>query len=291
MSLNALRKEQRIKVGTSEFRLLQKLPERRWRLQNCATGEWSALSEDDLLDGFTQGDVSFRVDEQPRADGLPAKVARDLSAYPPELVALAKNREQYLKEIDRQQPIAVTRTNMEPLIRLVSERIKDDTPPGWLTVWRDYRKWIASGRDVRAIVLDADRGKSGARSLPDTQTISDRVIDELYMTAERKRVPEVRLEIIRRLSDTNKFRPETEQLPIPSRRTIYREIHRRSPYEIMAARYGKRRAEMEFRVSAAGPETSRDSSAGNHGSHSRRHHHRGRRQHVAAGTADDHVGS
>ena len=132
-------------------------------LQNCATGEWSALSEDDLLDGFTQGDVSFRVDEQPRADGLPAKVARDLSAYPPELVALAKNREQYLKEIDRQQPIAVTRTNMEPLIRLVSERIKDDTPPGWLTVWRDYRKWIASGRDVRAIVLRyADRGKSGA---------------------------------------------------------------------------------------------------------------------------------
>ena len=83
--------------------------------------------------------------------------------YPPELVALARTREQYLKEIDRQQPIAITRTSMEPLIRLVSERIKDDKPPGWLTVWRDYRKWIASGRDVRAIILrHADRGKSGA---------------------------------------------------------------------------------------------------------------------------------
>ena len=91
MSLSTLRKGQRIKVGTSEFLILQKLPDSRWQLQNCATGEWSALSEDDLLDGFAQGDVSFIVDAQARADGLPAKVARDLSAYPPELVALAKN--------------------------------------------------------------------------------------------------------------------------------------------------------------------------------------------------------
>jgi putative transposase len=77
------------------------------------------------------------------------------------------------------------------------------------------------------------------------------------MTAERKRVPEVHLEIVRRLSDANKFRPEAERLPIPSRSTIYRETKRMPPYEVMVARYGKRRAEIEFRVSGAGPETSR----------------------------------
>jgi putative transposase len=258
MSLSTLKKGQRIKVRTIEFLILQKLPDSRWQLQNCASGEWSALSEDDLLDGFALGEVSFIVDAQARADGLPAKVARDLSAHPPELVALARTREQYLKEIDRQQPIAITRTSMEPLIQSVSERIKDDKPPGWLTVWRDYRKWIASGRDVRAIVLrHADRGKSGARSLPATHIVSDQVIDELYMTPERKRVPEVHLEIVRRLSDANQLRREGDRLPIPSQRTIYREIARRPPYELMAARYGKRRAEMEFRVSATGPETTR----------------------------------
>ena len=71
MSLSTLKKGQRIKVGTSEFLILQKLPDSRWQLQNCATGEWSALSGDDLLDGFAQGDVSFIVDAQARADGLP----------------------------------------------------------------------------------------------------------------------------------------------------------------------------------------------------------------------------
>jgi putative transposase len=67
----------------------------------------------------------------------------------------------------------------------------------------------------------------------------------------------VHLEIVRQLTEANQFRAEGDRLPIPSQRTIYREIARRSPYEIMAARYGKRRAEMEFRVSVTGPETSR----------------------------------
>ena len=45
------------------------------------------------------------------ASRLPEKLTRDLSAYPPDLVDLARNRIQYLKEIDRQQPISITRDN------------------------------------------------------------------------------------------------------------------------------------------------------------------------------------
>ena len=93
--------------------------------------------------------------------------------------------------------------------------------------------------------------------VPQAKAISDQAIKELYLTTERKRVPEVHLEIVRRLTDANKFRPENDQLPIPSRSTIYREIARLSPYEVMVARYGKRRAEMEFRVSTSGPVTTR----------------------------------
>jgi putative transposase len=87
--------------------------------------------------------------------------------------------------------------------------------------------------------------------------VSDQVIDELYMTTERKRVPEVHLEIVRRVTDANKFRLPSDQVPAPSRSTIYREIGRLSPYEVMVARYGKRRADMEFRVSTSGPITTR----------------------------------
>ena len=260
MSLCAFRKGHRVRIGVSEFLILQRLPDRNWQLQNTATGEWCTYAEHDLLDRFANHELSFipRIVGGGIANKLADKLTRDISSYPPELVTLAKARLEYLKEIDRRQPIAITQRTIEPLVRSVSEQVGDSKAPGWRTVCRDYRKWLAAGRDIRAVIFRyGDRGKRGARLPSEAKTISDQVIDELYMAAERKRVPEVHSEILRRLTDANKFRPAPDRLPIPSLRTIYREISRRSPYEVMAARYGKRRAEMEFRASTRGPETSR----------------------------------
>jgi len=213
-----------------------------------------------LLDRFTRNEVVFdrSAEDQPSGNNRSsAQLDHDLSTYPLELVAIAQDRAQYLKEIDRLQPIAITSKTMEPLIQSVSERIHDAKPPGWRTLARDYGKWLRAGRDIRAVISrHSDKGSRGPRMVPEVKPAANEVIDELYMTEERKRVPEVHLEIVRRLADANRFRPENASLPIPSRRTIYREIERRSPYELMVARYGKRRAEMEFRVSGSGPETS-----------------------------------
>ena len=229
-----------------------------WRFRNTETGEWCTFPEDDLLDRFARNQLTFLTNADDCNAFTPANIAapldRDLVSYPAELVALAQRRVQYLKEIERHQPIGITSANMEPLIQRVSERIGDTRPSGWRTVSRDYRKWLNANRDIRAIMLrHSDRGARGPRMHPEVTCISDEVIEELYMTPERKRVPEVHLEIVRRLADINQFRP-TDPLPIPSRRTIYREIARRSPYEVMVARYGKHRAEMEFRISGAGPQ-------------------------------------
>jgi putative transposase len=261
MSLHGLRTGQHVTIGAAKLQIMRRLPNARWQLQNIATGELCTFDENDFLDDFSRNELSFvvTVDECDRSmSRLAEKLNRDLSLYPSNLVELARTRIQYLKEIDRQQPISIAQATIEALTRAVAKRINDSKPPSWRTVCRDYHKWVAAGRDIRAIILrHADKGTSGSRMLPEVKNISDQVIGELYMTAERKRVPEVYLEIVHRLSDANKFRPEVERLPIPSRSTIYREIERKSPYEVMVARYGKRRAEMEFRVSGAGPETSR----------------------------------
>jgi putative transposase len=240
---------------------MQRLPEDRWQLQNSITGEWCTFKEADLLDRFTRNELSFVVKlggRSPIAGRLAEKLNCDLSSYAPELIAVAAKRVQYLKEIDRRQPISMAPRSIQPLVQMVSSALSDSNPPSIRTICRDYRKWLSAGRDIRAIVFRySDRGKHGTRMLPEAKAISDQVVDELYMTAERKRVPEVHLEIVRRLEETNEFRYGTDRLEIPSRRTIYREIARRSPYEVMVARYGKRRAEMAFRVSGIGPHTSR----------------------------------
>jgi putative transposase len=261
MSLNALRRGNHVKIGAARFLIQQKLGDNNWQLQNTATGEWCRFTEDELLDQFSRNELVFDRDAEDHASSIrhsSAGLDRALSTYPAELVVMAQNRVQYLKEIDRLQPIAITSKTMEPLIRSVSERIKDTKPPGWRTLARGYTRWLRGGRDIRAVILrHSDKGSRGPRLIPEVKAATDEVIDELYMTEERKCVPEVHLEIVRRLADSNRFRPADASLPIPSRRTIYREIERRPPYELMVARYGKRRAEMEFRVSGSGPETSR----------------------------------
>jgi hypothetical protein len=192
MSLHALRTGHHVRIGATVFLIVRRLPEGAWQLQNTATGEWRTFDENSLLDQFATNDLSFvaPVDEGASSTSkLSEKLNRDLSVYASELVDLAKNRLQYLKEIDRQQPISITRATIEPITRAVADRIKDNKPPGWRTVCRNYQKWLAAGRDIRAIILrHADRGKPGTRLAPEVKAISDQVIQELYMTAERKRV-------------------------------------------------------------------------------------------------------
>jgi len=262
MPLSGLRPGCGLRIGTAKFCVRKKVGEGQWQLENVDTGEWCTFAEQDLLDRFTRHELTFEGNSDCQQasviDKAAANLARDLASYAPDLIHLAQMRVQYLKAIDRRQPMAITRKSMEPLIRSVAEEVNDVKPPGWRTLARDYNRWRNAGRDIRSIISRfSDRGRRGSRMHPEIQAISEQVIQELYMTAERKRIPEVHLEIVRRVSDQNKFRPENERLPIPSQRTIYREIARKPPYEVMAARYGKRRAEMEFRTSGAGPETIR----------------------------------
>src|SRR5258708_18800177 len=169
MSLYGLRRGNRVKIGASEFLIIQRLPEDRWQLQNSITGEWSTFTEADLLDRFTRNELSFVVKFDgcsPIAGRLAGKLNRDLSSYAPELIALATKRVQYLKEIDRRQPISMAPQSIQTLILMVSSALSDSNPPSVRTICRDYRKWLSAGRDIRAVLFRySDRGKHGTRML------------------------------------------------------------------------------------------------------------------------------
>src|SRR2546426_9939518 len=168
MPLNGLRPGCCLRIGAAKFFIRKKLNEVQWQLQNATTGEWCTFAEQDLLDQFTRNELMFDSSaDNPQTsanDKAAASLARDLSSYPSDLIHSAQMRAQYLKEIDRRQPIAITRKTMETLIRSVSERAKDTKPPSWRTLARDYSKWRNAGRDIRSIISRfCDRGPRGAR--------------------------------------------------------------------------------------------------------------------------------
>jgi len=255
MSLNALQKRAVVLIRSAQFAIQKKLDPERWQLENAVTGEWCVFTEHDLLDLFARNELVFVNNDTKQGNG---SEARSLTGYSPDLIAAAQTRVQYLKEIDRHQPTPLTGKALESLTSAIAQRIGDARPPSSRTLSRVYRKWLAAGRDIRAIVSrHADRGGRGSHMQPEVRAVTDSVVQELYMTLERKRVPEVHLEIVRRLADANRLRAPTDQLSLPSRRTIYREVACLPVFEVMAARYGKRQAEMKFRTSGAGPEAVR----------------------------------
>ena len=95
-------------MGPARFRILKKLNGISWQLENTATGEWCKFAEEDLLDRFARHELMFDGSiENRQADNGASHLDRSLSGYPPELVAVVQTRVRYLKEIDRQQPIAI----------------------------------------------------------------------------------------------------------------------------------------------------------------------------------------
>ena len=154
-------------MGENEFVTLQRLPEAQWQIQNTATGEWCTFQEADLLDRFAHSELSFvvRVDESGLlADRLAINLARDLSFYLSELVAFARNRVHYLKQLDARQPIEMTPRVLRPLIQELTKEIADPKPPGWRTLCREYRKWLATGRDIRGRHLAVFRARQARQS-------------------------------------------------------------------------------------------------------------------------------
>ena len=253
--------KQGVVINGIGFTVLRKLPNRTWQLENHTTGELRISTENELLAFFSKGELTFTISHSNSHSSdqiLAERLNRDLSVYPPQLIARAQLRLAYLRAVDAAQPIPITPATVSPIIRTVAHRIEDPHPPSFSTFYRDYRKWLAVERDIRATIPNyAGRGAHGSRWPAEVAAVMEDSINDVYMTAERRRMSDVHAEILRRLSSVNKLRCSSDKLPIPSRRTIEREIGRQPVYERVKARYGKRSAEMDFRVTMAGPRTSR----------------------------------
>jgi putative transposase len=240
---------------------LRKLPNLNWQLENLSTGELRNSPEAELLALFSKGDLTFSTLEcaSDLTDRkLANKLNRDLSTYSPEIIAHAQQRLHYLKAIEQAQPISMTPSMVCPLIATVAKHIGDPHPPSFSTVYRNYRNWIATAKDIRAAIPNhLARGNRTKRWPQEVSATIDTSIQNIYMTPERRRMSDVHAEVHRQLARENQFRATADKLPIPSQRSICREIGRQSTYELVKARYGKRRAELDFRVAMAGPRTSR----------------------------------
>jgi len=190
----------------------------------------------------------------------------------------AKRRFAYVEALESSGLTLFSKRAVKPLIEKIHAEIGDSKkPPFWKTLCYRWRAdWIRSGKDLRVLLPRYDKrgntaprfahGRKGkgekfdeaeAERAREVEEIVAKVIDDVYMNMQRNTVAEVYVELKDRIADGNKYRDADDQLPLPSRNSVYAVINAMSQYEKDKARYGADYADREHGSNRPGPTLTR----------------------------------
>jgi hypothetical protein len=168
-------KDYRLRIGMRfvqqgrEFIIEGPLPDDQLKIKDTFTDVCSARTTADLLEDLFAGRLELI------GAGNEGKVLRDALAQSQvsDLTLLndsdplkveALRRLQYVQAVFDERPSVRTQETLSPIIKRISEQIKDENPPSWTTLKRWSRIYERSGEDVRALVpaIKARGKRSGA---------------------------------------------------------------------------------------------------------------------------------
>lgn len=239
-------------IDSQTFKIVRMLEDDQVQLENLNEGTLVRTSIEELLKGYTAKKISFieKLSES-QAPGL--LLSRSISTFAEPVQASAIRKKKYLDFILGMGSFVSTKNILEKQISEFARSINDVNPPSSISVYRWHRELFRHDGDYRALIDRHDRkGGSGSRLHPDTRTVVQEVIDEIYLSEQRNSGETVFYEIIHRITKLNEFRDKSEQLRLPSKSTINRAIASLDHYEKAAARFGGRYAQMKYRTSGEG---------------------------------------
>ena len=142
-----------------------------------------------------------------------------------------------------------SRKQMEPAINDVWQRVKQPSePPGWVSVYRWKARFLQSKNDIRALVDNSSsKGNRTSRFSSVVTSLCQEAISVKYLRRERNTIQQTLEDAMLRIMKENELRPESDKLPMPTRRFIARLIADIPEFEKYSARYGPDAARKMFR--------------------------------------------
>ena len=140
------------------------------------------------------------------------------------------------------------------MIYSVSLGIRDEKAPSWRTLCRWLKCFFESGNSIRGLVPSHQaKGNKTAKIDPRIEPYIERAIVE-YKKAENPSVSAVYRDLESWIHFDNSL-TDNKKLEVPSLVTLTKRIQESAPYEIYAARNGKRAARVEFKLNQSAPKT------------------------------------
>ncbi len=255
----------RIGVGTivvlddRRFEVRRRLANGVLQLECTETGEFRNISDAELARAIHGQTARLFVEtgDQRLDEEIRKRLSIDLSALPEAVQKEVLRRQTYVSAIFLTPATGTRCAEMDSIIAAIAEELEDEAPSK-PTVYRWWKLLQAAGGDARALApAILRRGNRRSRLHPVVIDIIRNVINDRYLTSERKSARQTHYTIIDRIRIENLTRPQHDQLSVPSRRALDREIRKVDGYDLKLRRYGKRTADLEFKLVCEGVKTTR----------------------------------
>lgn len=257
-----LRRGLHLLLHGQEYIVEERLPNGEVHLNNLLTNVRSNLKETVLTQLLFEGELQFldSCRSETKQTGKKRFSHSNFTQLPETLREEAKRKHSYVTKVLELTPNKQTAKTLKPVIAEVSKKIDDSKPPSWLTLYRWYKNYIASGRDIRSLVpLNSGKGNRQSRLNPEVKQIIKDAINQVYLNPTQAQGMDVYDRVIININQSNRLREKlgTEQLKIPHASTIYRAIALLDPQETAVARYSRRIASSMNDAVKLGPRPSR----------------------------------
>jgi putative transposase len=224
-----------VEIQGEKYRMLRKVSDTCWQLEQTKTARISELEHDQLLRLYADTKLRF-INAKTGTAGRTAHVT--------EILEIAKVRRLYVLAALKASTFAELK---QAIAGVWHKTRRPNTPPGYVSVYRWKKRFLASGSDIRALE-DAPRKGNRTRRFPsEVLEICEQSINKVYMRRERRRLQDVLDHAVVRVREENQLRPTSMALPLPTRRLLRRLVEDIPAFDRYAARYGYQTALRHFR--------------------------------------------
>ena len=255
-----------LKVG-EEFGLhgiahrVLRVTEGRLLIENVATTQTKEVNAETLLDLYGRGDLIVSTQNPTGPAQLGAK-RRDLTSAMLHLSDKGRDRtlfkHKWLSTLTRLGGFRSRRDLQEAYPKAAAELGCKDVP-SIPTTYRWRRTWERAGRDPRSVIATFHRrgGAGRTRLRAEVEAIVATRIDDIYLAQRRSSATEVHNAVMLDIHRANQTLIPSQQLKVPSLRTIQQRLAMLCAFSVSVARNGERKSKALYGDTTAARETRR----------------------------------
>ncbi len=221
---------------------------------------FTSTNMDSLLAAYCSGNLTFNLNADPIVLEKNKKgkfvARRTLSDFSPATKKHSIRANQYLNILLGAAPIYIDRAGIiDERIAAAAGEIGDENPPHRTTVFRWYKKFVASGNDKHSLIYQFENrgGKGQRRCSKEEAAMEDQLIEDMYLKERGSSLRELNLQMELDCKRNNQWLIPKNYLHPRSESSFRRRINQYDPFEVAAAREGIELATRKFRSNGSVP--------------------------------------